>query len=64
MSKIRLEYALPIHELNIDVDSAQVCEMGKQLKQFYFGFSALSIETVLVYLMVIYTNRNEKFNLH
>lgn len=53
MSKIRLENALPIHELGIDVESTQAHEMGKQLKKFYFGFSALSIETVLVYLMVI-----------
>lgn len=53
MSKVRLEYALPIDELGIDVDSTQAHEMGKQMKQFYFGFSALSIETVFVYLMVI-----------
>lgn len=52
MSKIRLEYALPIQELGIDVNSMQVNELGKQLKKFYFGFSALSLETVLVYLMV------------
>lgn len=53
MSKVRLEYALPIDELDIEVDSSQAQEMGKQLKKFYFGFSALSIETVMVYLMVI-----------
>lgn len=53
MSKIRLEYALPTHELGLDVESAQCREMGEQLKKFYFGFSALSIETVFVYLMVI-----------
>lgn len=58
MSKVRLEYALPIDELNIDVESSQAQEMGKQLKKFYFGFSALSIETVMVYLMVIWKSNN------
>lgn len=53
MSKIRLANALPIDELDIDVESTQAHEMGEQLKKFYFGFSELSIETVLVYLMVI-----------
>lgn len=53
MSKIRLANALPIDELDIDVESTQAHEMGEQLQKFYFGFSELSIETVLVYLMVI-----------
>lgn len=54
MSKIRLENALPITELGIDVESSHALEMGEQLKKFYFGFSALSMETLLVYLMVIW----------
>lgn len=53
LPKIRLEYALPLDELDLDVDSPQVQEMGDELKKFYFGFSALNMETVLVYLMVI-----------
>lgn len=53
MSKLKLENALPIHELGLDVDNTQCREMGKELKKFYFGFSAVSTETVLVYLMVI-----------
>lgn len=53
LSKLKLEYALPFHELGIDVDSDQGREMGKQLRKFYFGFSSLSVETIFVYLMVI-----------
>lgn len=53
LSKLKLEYALPFDELGIDVDSQQCRDMGKQLKKFYFGYSALSVETIFVYLMVI-----------
>lgn len=54
ISKLKLEYALPFTDLGIDVDSQQCRDMGKQLKKFYFGYSALSVETIFVYLMVIY----------
>lgn len=54
MSKLKLEYALPFHELDLDVDSEQGREMGKQLKKFYFGYSSLSVETIFVYLMVFF----------
>lgn len=53
MSKLKLEYALPFHELEVDFDSDQAREMGKQLKKFYFGYSSLSVETIFVYLMVL-----------
>lgn len=52
LSKIKLEYLLPLYELGLDVDSEQCRIMGEELKKFYFGYSAVSAETVLVYLMV------------
>lgn len=52
MSKLKLEYLLPIFELNLDVESEQCREMAIELKKFYFGYSSVSPETVLVYLMV------------
>lgn len=54
LSKINLAYTLPLHDLGVDVESEQGHEMGKQLKKFYFGYSALSVETIFVYLMVGY----------
>lgn len=51
--QIKLEYALPYHEFNVQPDSVQCQEMAKRLKKFYFGYSSLSIETLMVYLMVI-----------
>lgn len=52
LSKLKLENLLPFHELGMDVDSDQCRELGKKLKKFYFGFSAVSPETIFVYLMV------------
>lgn len=53
LSKLKLEYALPFHETGLDPDGEQNHEMGVDLKKFYFGYSALTVDTILVYLMVI-----------
>lgn len=52
LSKLKIEYLLPFQELGFDLESEQTREIGKKLKKFYFGFSAISPETVFVYLMV------------
>lgn len=52
LSKINLGYLLPIFELGLDVDSEQCHQMAEELRKFYFGFSTVSAETVMVYLMV------------
>lgn len=52
LAKINLAYALPFHDLGVNVESEQGHEMGKQLRKFYFGYSTLSVETIFVYLMV------------
>lgn len=52
LAKIRLEYLLPIFELNLDAESDKCREMANELKKFYFGYSSVSPETILVYLMV------------
>lgn len=52
LPKIKLEYLLPVYELGLDVESERCREMGEELKKFYFGYSAVSAETILVYLMV------------
>ncbi|XP_055320705.1 esterase B1-like [Sitodiplosis mosellana] len=60
LQKLKLEYTLPFHELDVDFDSDQAREMGKQLKKFYFGYSAISVETIFVYLMIL----NDKLFAH
>lgn len=52
LSKLKLHYVLPFHELGVDFDCEEAQELGKQLKKFYFGYSDISVETILVYLMV------------
>lgn len=59
LTKMNLAYLLPIFELGLDVESEQCRQMADELQKFYFGFSPVSAETILVYLMVrhIYESR-------
>lgn len=51
---VKLEYTLPVNDFgSCDMDT-QYREIGQQMKRFYFGFSKLDVETILIYLMVIY----------
>lgn len=52
LAKLKMEYLLPIFELDLDSESEQCRAMGRELKKFYFGYSAISVETIFVYLMV------------
>lgn len=52
---LKLEHVLPIHEFGVSIDESRCQEVAKQLKQFYFGFSKLSAETIFTYLMVFQT---------
>lgn len=52
LPKLKLEYVLPFQEVGMDAEDIQSREIAKELKQFYFGFSTLSVETILTYLMV------------
>lgn len=58
--KAKFEDLVPFHELGLDVESEKAIEIGQQLKDFYFGFTDLTPETVLVYLMVISLACNNK----
>lgn len=52
LPKLKFEYVLPFQEVGIDAEDIQCREIARELKQFYFGFSTLSVETILTYLMV------------
>lgn len=56
ISKFKLEDLVP---LGFDVKSEKAIEIGKQLKDFYFGYTDLRPETILVYLMVRRTKRKQ-----
>lgn len=52
LPKLNLNYAAPLHELGLEVDSDKAKQLGQLLKNYYFGYSDLKAETVLVYTMV------------
>lgn len=52
LPKLNLDHAVPLFELKIDVESEKAKRLGQLIKNYYFGYSELKPETVLVYLMV------------
>lgn len=64
VSDIKLETTIPHQEFNIDIDSEQCRAMAKQLKKFYFGYSSLTLETILVYCKVIEVQLFISFSRH
>lgn len=53
LPKVKLEYMVPLFELGLDVDSEKAKQLGKLIKNYYFGYTDLKPETILVYIMVI-----------
>lgn len=57
-SDVKLEYTLAFLDSGVDVEVIpQYQEIAEHLKKFYFGYSKLSVETILIYLMVIWIFR-------
>lgn len=55
--KLKLEYTAPIVELGLDVESEKAIQLGKRLQDFYFGFTEIKPENILIYLMVTQSNQ-------
>lgn len=52
LKKLNFKYIMPHEELGIDLDSDKCEEFGESVRKFYFGYSKLSMQTILVYMMV------------